>query len=105
MKDTVTELLTKRVAIMKWIEACPEEEEEEDTVASALVEIDSRIALQRTTSPLGKALAAAFLRHELDHLLDGAPAAQRNVIMAYVEILREGLPDIPADIAKVLERQ
>jgi len=103
MKDPVTELLTERAAIMRWIEACPEEEDE--TVASALVEIDSRIALQRTTSAAGKALAAAFLEHELDQLLDGAPAVQRNVIFAYLTILREGLPAVPADIAKVLERQ
>ena len=44
---------------MRWIDACPEEEDE--TVASALSELDTRIALQRTTTPLGKALAAAFL--------------------------------------------
>ncbi len=28
MKDTVTELLTKRAQIMSWIEAGPEEEDE-----------------------------------------------------------------------------
>lgn len=100
MKDTVTELLAERAAIMKWIEACPETEDE--VVAGALVEIDSRIALQRTTSPAGKALAAAFLEHELDQLLDGAPDAQRNVIMAYVAILAEGLPPVPTAVEEVL---
>jgi hypothetical protein len=102
-KDTVTELLTQRAAIMNWLDACPESEDE--VVAGALVELDQRIALQRTTSPIGKALAAAFLEHELNHLLDGAPAVQRNVVLAYLAMLREGLPDIPADVAKVLERQ
>ena len=91
MKDTVVNLLTQRAKIMSWLEACPEEEEDE-TVAGALADLDQRIALQQTTSLLGKSLAAAFLEHELDHLLDGAPAVQRNVVLAYLTILREGLP-------------
>ncbi len=103
MKDTVTELLTKRAQIMSWIEACPESEDE--VVAGALLELDQRIALQRSTPPMGKTLAAAFLEHELNLLLDGAPAVQRNVIFAYLTMLRDGLPPIPAEVAKVLERQ
>ena len=82
-KDPIVNLLTQRAKIMSWLEACPEEEEEDETVAGALAELDQRIALQQTTSLLGKSLAAAFLEHELDHLLDGAPAVQRNVVLAY----------------------
>lgn len=102
-KDTVVNLLTQRADIMRWVEACPESED--DVVASALAEIDSRIALQRSTSKMGKALAAAFLEHELNLLLDGAPAVQRNVVLASLTILRESLPPIPAEVAQVLERQ
>ena len=102
-KDPVVTLLTKRAKIMRRIDACPEEEDE--TGASALSELDTRFALQRTTTPLGKALAAAFLEHELREFLRHAPDVQRNVIIACVEILREGLPEIPAEIAKILERQ
>jgi hypothetical protein len=50
-KDLVTELLTKRAQIMNWLEVGPEEEDE--VTASALFELDQRIAMQRTTSPMG----------------------------------------------------
>jgi hypothetical protein len=103
MTDTVTELLTKRAQIMRWVEACPESEDE--VVASSLVELDQRIALQRSTSQMGKALAAAMLDHELRELTRGIPAVQSRLIFAYLTMLRDGLPDVPAEVAKVLERQ
>jgi hypothetical protein len=50
-------------------------------------------------------LAGSFLEYELRQLLDGAPLVQRNVIMAYLMMLREGLPEIPADVAEVLRQR
>jgi hypothetical protein len=67
-----------------------------------LQEIDRELSEHKTASPLGKALAAAFVACRCSELIGRAPDIQRNVITAYLAILRSGLPDIPFELSRDL---
>lgn len=98
--DPVIGLLRQRADVMASLETCGEEEDL--ACMELLQEIDAEITQHKSASPMGKALSLAFLEYEIRELLDAAPDAQRDVIAAYLAILRDGLPEIPADIKAVL---
>jgi hypothetical protein len=82
--------ITQRAQIMSWVGACPESED--DVVAGALVELDSRIAIQRTTSPMGK-------RERADH-----PIMQTPTLRAAVDGTVDVLPDRERAASRLDER-